>query len=278
MKYKIDAVISTGDYSNLHPTFDIENEEQEEFAVKKIKDLTNRFGKVVLQDKESVGVKVSSFTGEELYWNEKTHTYTDSSGNVLMSGSKYAELHSPKFDLAMMLPKTATSWEVSADDLGAVWKMNGDISTAYGNAIHNALELYHKYHKLGEIVQKKKELDSNYVLPKNHFLRKIVLEFIELAGTSALTEVLVSDVANKMAGTIDRLEVVDEKKKTCRIGDYKTNAELDSKKKLKYQKQLSFYAHILQNKGWTVEGLDLYYLSPDDGWKHEVLEILPLES
>lgn len=277
MKTTLEATIPTTQYGNIRPVFELESEDEIDTAMDNLKYMWNRFGETPLKDKESEGVKVSSFTGEELYWNEKTHTYTDSSGNVLMSGSKYAELHSPKFDLAMMLPKTATSWEVSADDLGAVWKMNGDISTAYGNAIHNALELYHKYHKLGEIVQKKKELDSNYVLPKNHFLRKIVLEFIELAGTSALTEVLVSDVANKMAGTIDRLEVVDEKKKTCRIGDYKTNAELDSKKKLKYQKQLSFYAHILQNKGWTVEGLDLYYLSPDDGWVKETLEILPLE-
>lgn len=277
MKYTIEATIPTTQYGNIRPSFEIEDSQDESVAYDTLKRLWSRFGESPLKDKESGGVKVKSFTGEELYWNESTHTYTDSSGNVLMSGSKYAELHSPKFDLEMMLPKTANSWEVPVDDLRTVWKMNGDISTAYGNAIHTAMELYHKFYQLGEKVQSKKELDENYVLPKNHYLRKIVTDFIELAGSTALTEVLVSDVANKMAGTIDRLEIVDENKKTCRIGDYKTNAELDSKKKLKYQKQLSFYAHILTNKGWTVEGLDLYHLSPEDGWVKETLEVLPLE-
>lgn len=277
MKYTIEATIPTTQYGNIRPSFEIEDSQDESIAYDTLKRLWSRFGETPLKDKESVGKKVQSFTGEELYWNESTHTYTDSSGNVLMSGSKYAELHSPKFDLEMMLPKTANSWEVPVDDLRTVWKMNGDISTAYGNAIHTAMELYHKFYQLGEKVQSKKELDENYVLPKNHYLRKIVTDFIELAGSTALTEVLVSDVSNKMAGTIDRLEIVNKNKKTCRIGDYKTNAELDSKKKLKYQKQLSFYAHILTNKGWTVEGLDLYHLSPEDGWVKETLEVLPLE-
>lgn len=78
-----------------------------------------------------------------------------------------------------------------------------------------------------------------------------------------------------MAGMIDRLVITGDK--SCRIGDYTTNNELDKKKLLKYQKQLSFYAHILQNMGWKVEGLDLYYLNADDGWSLEVLDVLPLE-
>ena len=101
-----------------------------------------------------------------------------------------------------------------------------------------------------------------------------MLEFVDQYGADALSEVLVSDVANGMAGTIDRLSVNGKK---VRIGDYKTNAEMDSKKMLKYQKQLSFYAHILQNKGYEVEGLDLYYLNADDGWSLQTLAILSLE-
>ena len=76
-----------------------------------------------------------------------------------------------------------------------------------------------------------------------------------------------------MVGTIDRLE---EKDGAFRIGDYKTNYDMDDKKILKYQHQLSFYAHILQNKGMKVSGLDLYYLDADFNWVHKELEILPL--
>jgi RecB family exonuclease len=78
-----------------------------------------------------------------------------------------------------------------------------------------------------------------------------------------------------MAGTIDRLAITGDKK--CRVGDYKTNNEMDAKKLLKYQKQLSYYAHILMNKGWTVEGLDIYYLNAEDGWSVETLTVLELE-
>lgn len=275
MKYKIEATIPTTQYGNIRPTFEVENQGEEEQALSELKKLWDRYGESTLKDKNGGGVKVTTFTGEELIWNEGNHTYTDMNGNVLKSGSQYANETSPKFDLEMMLPKTANAWGVPEEELRSIWKFNGDIANHWGSAVHMALELYHNHHHVGGVIKDKKELDSNYVLPKNSYLRKIVLEFIELAGTDALCEVLVSDVENGMAGTIDRLVVTGEK--TCRIGDYKTNNEMDKKKLLKYQKQLSFYAHILQNKGWTVEGLDLFYLNADDGWSVETLEVLPLE-
>jgi hypothetical protein len=275
MRYKIEATIPTTQYGNIRPTFEVESDEEQEQAVQALTKMWERFGESPLKDKQSGGVEVETFTGENIIWNEATHTYTDLQGNVLLSGSAYANQHSPKFDLEMMLPKTSKAWEVPEEELRSIWKFNGDIANHWGSAVHMALELYHKHEAVGAKVQKNKELDENYVMPKNSYLRKIVKEFIEMAGTDALCEVLVSDVANGMAGTIDRLKITGEK--TCRIGDYKTNNEMDKKKLLKYQKQLSFYAHILINKGWTVEGIDLYYLNTDDGWSLETLEILPLE-
>lgn len=275
MKIKLEATIPTTQYGNLRPTFELDSPEEEEEAVVALSNLWKRFGEAPLKDRQSGGVKVETFTGETIIWNEGTHTYTDLHGNVLTSGSQYANEKSPKFDLEMMLPKTATAWNVPQEDLRLIWKYSGDVANHWGSAVHTALDVYHKYHALGASIQEKRGLDMNYVMPKNSYLRKIVQEFVEIAGTDALCEVLVSDVANKMAGTIDRIKVTGDK--TCRVQDYKTNNELDKKKLLKYQKQLSFYAHILQNKGWTVEGLDLYYLNADDGWSLETLEVLPLE-
>jgi hypothetical protein len=272
--YKLETTIAVGPYSNMKPVFEIDGEESELAAVETIKRLWSRFGESPLKDKHGGGVKVKTYTGEEVIWNEETHTYTDLKGNVLLSGSKYADLHSPKFDMEMILPRTAKAWEVAETDLKDVWKMNGDISNYWGSAIHKALELYQTYSNLGDQIKSKRDLEHNYVLPKNSYLRKIVLDFVDSYGSDALLEVLVTDVEHGMAGTIDRL-VVNGKK--VRIGDYKTAVEMDAKKILKYQKQLSFYAHILQNKGWEVEGLDIYYLNPDDGWSLQTLEILPLE-
>lgn len=275
MKYKLEATIPTTQYGNIRPTFEVESDTEIEEAHASLVKLWDRFGESPLKDKHSGGVVRDTFTEEQIIWNEGTHTYTDLQGNVLVSGSHYANEHSPKFDLEMMLPKTANAWGVSEEELRSIWKFNGDVANHWGSAVHMALELYHKHHAVGSVIQEKKELDSNYVMPKNSYLRKIVQEFVDIAGTDALCEVLVSDVANKMAGTIDRLKITGEK--TCRVQDYKTNNELDSKKLLKYQKQLSFYAHILQNKGWKVEGLDLYYLNADDGWSLEQLTVLDLE-
>lgn len=275
MKYTLESTIPTMEYGNIRQTVEMDSPEQEEEAVSIIKGLWNRFGEKGLKDRSDGGVKVETFTGETILWNESTHTYTDLAGNILLSGSKYADEHSPKFDLDMMAPKTAKAWDVSESELREIWKFNGDISTSWGTAIHKALELYHRFNGVGGQIQNQKELDNNYVLPKNTTLLTIVNSFIEKYGAKALPEVLVSDVANKRAGTIDRLEILSDGH--CRIGDYKTNVDMDDKKKLKYQKQLSFYAHILMAKGWGVEGLDLYWLNQDNEWEHSELEVLDLE-
>lgn len=275
MRYHIEATIPTQQYGNLKPMIEVENIEEESEAVDTIKRLWDRFGEAPLKDKSGGGVLIDTFTGEQVYFNEETHTYTDLKGNVLMSGSQYANEHSPKFDMEMLLPKTAKAWGVDEAELKEVWKMNGDISNHWGSAIHGALELAHKHYNLGESVKQNKELEHNYVLPKNIFLRNLVEDFIKKFGLNAYVEVVVSDVDNKMVGTVDRLEIIDDT--TVRIGDYKTNNEMDKKKLLKYQKQMSFYAHALKNKGYEVRGLDLYYLDQENGWEKTELEVLPLE-
>ncbi len=274
MIYKIEATIPTTQYGNIRPSFEIEDSQDETVAFDTLKSLWQRFGDSPLKDKSNGGVKVKSFTGEELMYNDTTHVYTDMAGNKLVSGSEYSEKNSPKFDMEQILPKTATSWGVDQESLRDVWKMNSDISLHFGSAVHKSLELMHKHGLMGMAISGKKELPDNYVLPKNKFLASLVDDFITKFGVDAEVEVLVSDVANGMAGTIDRLANLGDG--TYRVGDYKTNAEMDSKKKLKYQKQLSFYAHILTNKGFNVGGLDLFYIG-DDGWVKEELEILPLE-
>ncbi|MFK5283890.1 hypothetical protein ACI3PL_30365, partial [Lacticaseibacillus paracasei] len=78
------------------------------------------------------------------------------------------------------------AWEVEASDIKDIWKLNGDVANHWGSAVHTALELYHKYHAVGAHIQKKKELEENYVMPKNSYLRKIVKEFVAVSGTDAL--------------------------------------------------------------------------------------------
>lgn len=281
MKIKIEATIPTTQYGNLRPTFELEEEGDDSKAFEQLAKMWSVYGETPLKVKHAVPnstasvVEIQTFTGETLLWNEVDHVYTDKEGNVMLSGSKYADQNSPKFDLEMMLPKTATAWGVDVDALRDLWKLNGTVSTHWGSAIHNALEIYHNHWRMGENIQEKKELEHNYVLPKIPYLRAVVEDFIKKFGTEeAIAEAVISDVKNQMAGTVDRLAITGNKK--CRIGDYKTNAVMDKKKMAKYQLQLSFYAKIMENHGWTVEGLDLFHYDDETGWSKEEMEVLPV--
>ena len=280
MQYEIEATIPVAQYGNFKPKFIIENEEDEKIALERIASLWDTYGEKPLSKatvSKADAVKLLTFTGEDVMWSEETHTYTDMKGKVLLSGSKYAGKNSPKFPKDIVLPKMAAKTGVDAATIDSMWGMKGSMSLDIGNAMHKALEMFHLYGEDGAKIQEANGDDENYALPKQPYLRRSVIDFLEKFGADALSEVIVSDVENGMAGTIDRLEVIDSDKNICRVGDYKSNTEIKKPKMLEYQKQLSFYAHILINKGWTVEGLDLYHLDKEEKWVKVEMEVLDLE-
>jgi hypothetical protein len=198
-----------------------------------------------------------------------------------------------------------------------MWAINSDVSTNFGNSIHYAMENYDRNHVLGEkvrnYVQKptKKNpegvLSANKALNRNPFLQKIVNDFHELFGGDYVrfNEEFIWDKGLKLCGSVDRIKVIDLKKRIIRIQDFKTDADINEKK---YQLvdspfyaltqgenpvmgktlldyhwlQLSFYAFILQRAGWKVEGLDVYWVNgeklskgenPWEEFSHEVIDI-----
>ena len=279
MKYTLKATIPCGQFSNLQPEIELEGEDINELHAKAeahIQSVWDKFGERPLVSKTANGTKFVTFTGETVLYNDELHKYFSEDGRPLLSGSAYAATKVPQFNKEMLLPKTANAWAVEEKALGELWDMNGLLSTQYGSAVHTALEIYHRFSKMGaKINELKPELEFNYALPKIPYLRDIVVEFVDKFGAEAEVEVLVSDVKNLRAGRMDRLQVLDAAKKVCRIGDYKTNFELKKDSLTQYQHQLSFYADILKNAGWTVEGLDLYHFS--EGWTKHELEVLPIQ-
>lgn len=279
IKYKLGATIPTVQYGNIQPEIELEGEDEQELHAKAssfIEQVWKKYSSIPLTiNQNSGGKKEVSFTGEEIMYDDATHKYYDLAGNVLVSGSEYAKSQSPQFNKEVMIPKTAKSWDVNEADLGKWWEMNGLISTEYGQSIHTALEAYHMYKDMGKKIAEAKELEFNYALPKNKHVRDIVIDFDERFGTDALVEVLVSDVRNKRAGRIDRLEIINREDKVCRVGDYKTNNEIDEKKLKVYQDQLSFYAHILIQNGWKVEGCDIFHHDGSE-WNLYTVEVLDI--
>lgn len=204
----------------------------------------------------------------------------------------------------------------------AMWGLNRDASTGYGTAIHAALENFITYRKLGDktktvkVLKTKTNVGPNKALSKNPFLKKIVEDFWDKFGSdhTRLTEQFIWTHEEKLCGSIDLVKVIDAEKKIIRIQDFKTDGDINEakyqiaespfrgvgKKALKEGKkqkknivedtllglhwlQLSFYAYILQTYyGYTVEGLDVYWLNPvklcagENAWEefsHDVIDI-----
>lgn len=234
-----------------------------------------------------------------------------------LSGSKFPEQFYAPFDEEQILEAMVKKYDVKKEDLLAMWAINSEASTNFGNSVHYAMENYDKNHVLGEKVRNyvKKPtkanpegvLSANKALNRNPILQKIVNDFHELFGGDYIrfNEEFIWDKGLKLCGSVDRIKVIDFKKRVIRIQDFKTDADVNE---TKYQLttspfyaltqgdeptmgktlldyhwlQLSFYAFILKNAGWTVEGLDVYWLNgeklaagenPWEEYSHDVIDV-----
>jgi hypothetical protein len=245
--------------------------EGNESDIPKMLELQRKYSDKPFKNTDSGFVKVKSFTGETILWNEVDHVYKSLDGVVLMGGSTYAKRFEKQFDAKSIGKFCSKAWGVPADILCEIWDLNSESSTLLGSALHNALEAVHKHWEAGEVVRqmKKPEFDDdgkeipneNYALPRQPIIRKAVLAYIDQFGIKGKPEVLVTDVKNGMAGKIDSLHIIDPIKKTFICEDYKSSV-MDKDKEKIYQHQQSFYAQILENHGWKCLGL---YLTPYDG-------------
>lgn len=227
-----------------------------------------------------------------------------------LSGSKFPEQFYQEFDSKSILEaiqKKHGLTDAEIKQISEMWDVNSLASTNFGNSIHYAMENYDRNYELGdrtksvkEFKTKPPEIGANKALSRNPVLKKIVESFHELFGGDYIrfSEEFVWDREFKLCGSIDRIKVIDLKKRIIRIQDFKTDADVHEKK---YQLstspfkeamgnelldyhwlQLSFYAFILNRAGWTVEGLDVYWMNgeklvsgenPWEEFSHDVIDI-----
>lgn len=195
-------------------------------------------------------------------FDEVSHSYTFK-GKTLLSGSKYAEDND--FDKERVAGYCSRAWGVKFADVLSLWESNANVSADFGTVIHAMLEHFNKYSKILPM----KEIER--AKPRHPFLRKILDDYIDVVGiTNIEPEVFVTYIEDGFCGQVDGIEILDKKKKIINVWDYKINAlkskqDPTGKKKLaKYQKQLSFYAHILEKTGWTVKEIGAIVL--EDSW------------
>lgn len=240
----------------------------------------------------------SPLTGEEIEFDTDHRGY--SSIKDYVSGSSFPEQFYAEFDADARLNDAVKKHGVTKEAVQAMWDLNRDASTGYGTAVHAALENFINNQELGDklksvkVLKTKTNVGPNKALSRNPFLKKIVEDFWDKFGDTSkrLTEVRTWDTARKLRGTLDLVKFVDEDKKIIRIQDFKTDGDIHEKK---YQLttspfykmtqgdtpklgkelldyhwfQLSFYANILTAKGYTVEGLDVFWLNPEKLCKGE---------
>jgi hypothetical protein len=278
IKYTLSATIPTTQYGNLQPSIEVEAaslQEAEQATLPHIQELWARFGSKPLESNEQKRVSpsrklVSDIFGNEIYYDDRVHQYTNSLGEIYMSGSVYAERSERAFDaerISEMMRAKAGLAKGTDQEIRDMWRLKADASASFGTSIHAALELYGKYKQLGESLGKETHIHDNAVL--NRAVTSFYEEFPDVSNIAF--EALVVDHKKKRAGRIDRIEYEDD---GVYVTDFKTN--FDVKKSIKkYWLQLSFYAAILAANGLTVKGLKIYHY---DGsvWKtipHEVLDI-----
>lgn len=215
---------------------------------------------------------VKDIFGNEIFYDDNTHEYTNAVGEVYLSGSTFATQSERAFDAKTIIGKIASKFDLSSEEsvlLQDMWTLKAEASSSLGTAIHAAIELYGKYKYLAEKIEKETYFHDNPILKKA--VQLFYEEYPSLEGI--MFECLVVDHKTKRAGRIDRLEYVSDDE--VYIADFKTNFDINKNLK-KYWLQLSFYAAILKANGLTVKGLKIYHYTGDE-WNTMASEVIDID-
>lgn len=283
MKYKLGATVPVAQYANLIPEIEVEAdsiEEAEKQVLPYIEDFFNRYS-----EKSKIGaaknaqsktrVLVKDIFGNEIFYDDVKHEYTNALGEVYLSGSQFAEQFEKPFDAQRISEAMVIKHGLAAGDVQKIqdmWSLKAQASASYGTAIHAAMELYGKYNGLANSLEKETHLHDNFDL------KRAVNEFYKDHPDveNVHYEALVVDHTNKRAGRIDRIEIDNG---MLFVTDFKTNVDI-KKSADKYWLQLSFYAKLLEANGRKVQKLKIYHWDGKkwDTIEHDVIDIDNLDA
>ena len=307
----VEAVIPVCQYGNVQPKITVTSndfDEAQKYCMDKVSAMFKQYADVKLNNEKPAETtntveakKVKSFNEniEVDFYPEEHEFFCD--GEKMLSATNYVKKYYKPFDAENIAKACAKSWNATEEEIKALWNINGNVSAGFGTAVHAWLEFYFTYREVGERIMEARNakkpgtVEFNPAIPKHPIGYYVVTNLINLIKEEqgkCLCEVFVTDSISKRCGFIDRLLIVDEAKKICRIQDYKVNigseevssknkpfgiyAEYEASKITKYHIQLSFYADILRKSGWTVEGIDFFIL--EQTWKKISRDnILPIE-
>jgi hypothetical protein len=268
MKYTLTAVVPVAQYANLQPAIEVEADTIEEAEKQVLPYIESFFNKY--SDKAKIGAaKVAKSSGRklekdlfgnEIFYDDDKHEYSNSLGEIYLSASQYAQ--EDEFDSEYWATEFVAKYGLKEEDKQKIldmWDCNANASSSFGTAIHAAIELHGTYRELADIIDmdlktkaRKKlsaKVEKNSSLSKLSYLKEVVAKFFteERSVEKAKYEVLVVDHENKRAGRIDRLLKMEDG--SFAIRDMKTNNKILKPEKTTYTKQLSFYGDLILANG-----------------------------
>ena len=203
-------------------------------------------------------------------FNKETHEYTEN-GSEYVSVTKFIKRFEPEFPKELLANKIAKRDGTSTEVVISKWETNAQVSRDYGKAIHGGIEYWIDHAEFSKL---------------NH-IKEAVEKFSEkFDRTSLKSEQVISNDSLKLAGTIDVLQKLGNKK--VNLIDLKTNYEIEEKGKgyflapiqeLPYNKlnvyrlQLSLYKYLLTSKGLIVEDMWIEHWTGKEWNKIKIKEI-----
>lgn len=189
--------------------------------------------------------------------DKKYHKYTNNLGEHYQSVTNYINQFKPEFPKEIIAAKVALKNDCDIQEVLDEWDLAGKIAIDFGNAIHGTIESYVKYGRI----------------PKHKILKKVIGQFKKLVGKSKIiSEKIISNNEVKLAGTIDLIILVGERK--VKLVDYKTNGEFKKSGGGKlltpydflrdnqldmYSFQLNIYKYLIEKMNYEVVGMEIWH-------------------
>lgn len=280
IKYKLSATVPVAQYANLCPEIEVEADTIEDAEKQVLPYIEDFFNKYAEKDKRIGGEKevmsstrqlVKDIFGNEIYYDDATHRYTNTLGEIYLSGSQYAQQTEQPFDgpsISMRIAKKYKLGKIDSEKIQEMWRLKGTASASFGTSIHAALELYGKYKDLAESIEKETHMHDNGAL--NRAVKTFYDEYPDVSNVAY--ECLIVDHKMKRAGRVDRLEYQPDG--SIYVTDFKTNYDINKSLK-KYWLQLSFYAAIIKANGLQVNGLKIYHWD-DKKWSTLTSDVIDI--
>jgi hypothetical protein len=203
-------------------------------------------------------------------FEEIEHRY-EKNGIEYTSVGNFLDKFRPPFEKELIAGMVAKKTGKEPNEVISMWDLNSQISTNYGTSLHKGIEYWIKF---GEISK----------LPH---IKETTEKFAEKFKDKKLkSEIVAFDDEHRIAGTIDVLEMLGNKK--VNIIDIKTNYEINKKKQgyflspiadipntkvNGYRLQLSLYKYLVEKHGFIVEEIQLEHW---DGKEYNTIKLEPI--